>query len=146
VTYADQTQAVESVTSNLTDAVQEFKPDIKADSRPSSRADFLAPSETSTDGLKPEANRLNEQLSALLFSEQKQSEVKGSVPAPSQQELGDTATKILEIVNEEPTTPKLPESKLLEPKLPVVAAEVTLDGGDTPPQVPQPATSSFDAE
>src|SRR5712672_3518464 len=65
--YADARQPTENVTSNLADAVQEFKTDIKPDPRPASKADFLAPTESSTDGLKLEANRLQEQLSALLL-------------------------------------------------------------------------------
>src|SRR5712692_11697348 len=54
----DARPIVENVTPNLADEVQEFKTEIKADSRPSSRADFLAPAETPADGLKPESNRL----------------------------------------------------------------------------------------
>src|SRR4029077_14883684 len=42
----------ENITTNLADAVQEFKAEIKADSRPSSKADLLAPAEPSIDGLK----------------------------------------------------------------------------------------------
>src|SRR5882762_11051588 len=135
--YADAKQPAENVTSNLADAVQEFKTDIKPDSRPTSKADFLAPAESSIDGLKLEANRLQEQLSALLFSEQKESEAKSSVPVvpPSKQELGDAAAKILEIANEEPASAKLP----------TVAAKV--DPGSQPaPQVTPAAKSSFDSE
>jgi TonB family protein len=107
--YADASPAAASVTSNLADAVEEFKTEIKADSRPTSKADFLAPAETSIDGLKLEANRLQEQLSALLFAEQKQSETKPgvSVAPPSKQELGDAAAKILDMAKEEPTANKL---------------------------------------
>jgi TonB family protein len=135
--YADSKQPAQSVTSNLADAVQEFKTDIKADSRPTSKADFLAPAESSIDGLKLEANRLQEQLSALLFSEQKESEAKAHVPVvqPSPQ-LGDTAAKILDIVNEEPASAKLP----------TVAAKVDLGSAHTTPQGTQAAKSSFDSE
>jgi len=135
--YADARQPTENVTSNLADAVQEFKTDIKPDPRPASKADFLAPAESSTDGLKLEANRLQEQLSALLFSPQKESEAKSSVPVapPSKQELGDAAAKILEIANEEPASAKLP----------TVAAKV--DPSSQPaPQVTPAAKSSFDSE
>jgi TonB family protein len=106
--YADARQQVENVTSNLADVVQEFKTEVKADSRPTSKADFLAPAESSIDGLKLEANRLQEQLSALLFAEQKEGESKSSVPvAPaSKPELGDAAAKILAIANEEPANAK----------------------------------------
>jgi TonB family protein len=136
--YADSKQSDQTVTSNLADAVQEFKTDIKADSRPTSKADFLAPAETSIDGLKLEANRLQEQLSTLLFSEQKESEAKAHVPVvqPSKRQLGDTAAKILEIVNEEPASAKLPTAP---PK-------VDLGSAHTAPQVTQAAKSSFDSE
>jgi TonB family protein len=135
--YADARQPTENVTSNLADAVQEFKTDVKPDPRPASKADFLAPAESSADGLKLEANRLQEQLSALLFSEQKESEAKSPVPVapPSKQELGDAAAKILEIANEEPASAKLP----------IVAAKV--DPSSQPvPQVTPAAKSSFDSE
>ena len=136
--YADARQPTENVTSNLADAVQEFKTDIKPDARPTSKADFLAPSESSTDGLKLEANRLQEQLSALLFSDQKESEAKFSVPVvpPSKQELGDAAAKILEIVNEEPASANVP----------AIAAKGDLGSAQTAPQVTQAAKSSFDSE
>ena len=136
--YADAKQPAENVTSNLADAVQEFKTDIKPDSRPTSKADFLAPAESSIDGLKLEANRLQEQLSALLFSEQKESEATSSVPvvSPSKQELGDAAAKILEIVNEEPPSAKLQ----------IAAAKVDLRSAQTAPQGTPAAKSSFDSE
>ena len=51
------------------EAARDFKTDIKADSRPSSKADFLAPSETLTQAPKIEASLLQEQLTALLSSE-----------------------------------------------------------------------------
>src|SRR3981081_4096058 len=71
--YADARQPTENVTSNLADAVQEFKPDAKPAPRPASKADFWAPAESATDGLTLEVNRLQGQLSALLFSPQKES-------------------------------------------------------------------------
>jgi protein TonB len=102
--FADTRPTAENFTANLADEVQEFKTEIKADSRPSSKADFLAPNaEPSIDGLKLEANRLQEQLSALLFAEN-QSEAKpaNSVVPPSKQDLGDAASKIFEMANEAP--------------------------------------------
>src|SRR6266403_4876374 len=135
--YADARQPTENVTSNLADAVQEFKTDIKPDPRPASKADFLAPAESSTDALKLEAIRLQEQLSTLLFSEQQESVAKSSVPVvpPSKPELGDAAAKILEIANEEPASAKLP----------TVAAKV--DPSSQPArQVTPTAKSSFDSE
>lgn len=106
--YADLTQPAENVTSNLPDAVQEFKTDIKADARPTSKADFLAPAEKSIDGLKLEASRLQEQLSALLFTEQKKSEAKSFAPVVPQREQEEVAAKVLEIAGEEPASAKLP--------------------------------------
>src|SRR6266850_5970665 len=135
--YADARQPTENVTSNLADAVQEFKTDIKPDPRPASKADFLAPAESSTDGLKLEANRLQEQLSALLFSPQKESEAKSSLPLapPPKQELGDAAAKILEIANEEPASAKVP------------TVEAKIDpSSQAAPQVTPAAKSSFDSE
>src|SRR6266446_8802031 len=41
--YADASPAAANVTTNLADAVEEFKTEIKADARPTSKADFLAP-------------------------------------------------------------------------------------------------------
>jgi len=134
--YADTRQPSENVTSNLADAVQEFKTEIKADSRPTSKADFLAPAETSIDGLKLEANRLQEQLSALLFAE---GEAKPPVPAgpSSKQELGDAAAKILAIANEEPAAVKLPA--------PAATADLTIT--DAAPKETQAASkSSFENE
>jgi len=111
---------VEDITTNLADDVQEFKTEIKADARPSSKADFLAPAEASTGGLTLDANRLEQQLSDLLSTEEKQSEgMAVSAAPPSKQELGDAAAKIFDLANDEPSTPK-----------------------DTP----APVTSSFDAE
>lgn len=137
--YGDARQPSENVTSNLADAVQEFKTEIKADSRPTSKADFLAPAETSIDGLKLEANRLQEQLSALLFAEQKEGEAKRSVPVvpPSKQELGDAAAKILGIANEEPATAKSPAP----------AASADLSSAHAAPKETQAAAkSSFESE
>jgi len=66
-TYTDARPAATSVTSNLADAVEEFKTEIKADSRPTSKADFLAPAESSL-GAKLESTQLQEQLTALLLA------------------------------------------------------------------------------
>jgi protein TonB len=113
--YADAGARGESVTTNLADEVEEFKTEIKADSRPTSKADFLAPAESSREAPKPEANRLQEQLSALLLAEQKESEkLAGPVAPASKQELGDAAAKIFEMAKEQPTAPKLelPKSDL----------------------------------
>jgi protein TonB len=107
--------AAESVTANRADAVQEFKAELKSDARSQSKADLLSPAEPSIDGLKLEANRLQEQLSALLFAEQQQSEAKppAAVVPPSKRELTDTAAKILDQASEEPSaaTPKALRAK-----------------------------------
>lgn len=139
LSYTDASPAAASVTSNLADAVEEFKTEIKADSRPASKADFLKPAETSIDGLKLEANRLQEQLSALLFAEQKQSEAKPgvSVAPPSKQELGDAAAKILEMAKEEPATSKAGKTSTADLNAPA----------QTPPKNVETAVkSSFDDE
>src|SRR6266852_5040970 len=136
----DARPIVENVTPNLADEVQEFKTEIKADSRPSSRADFLAPAETSVDGLKLEANRLQEQLSNLLFVEQEQSEGTPAVAVgpPSKQELGDAAAKIFEMVSGEPAAAKV-ETEPAKSGLSSLAQTA-------PKNTPAPATSSFDDE
>jgi TonB family protein len=137
--YTDASPAAASVNSNLADAVEEFKAEIKADARPASKADFLAPPETSIDGLKLEANRLQEQLSALLFAEHKQSEAKPavSVPPRSKQELGDAAAKIFEMAKEEPATSKAEKTSTADLKV----------SAPTPPKNAEAAVkSSFDDE
>jgi TonB family protein len=131
---------VENVTPNLADAVHEFKTEIKGDSRSQSKADLLAPPEPSIDGLKLEANRLQEQLSALLFAEQKPSEAKPAVSAatPSKQELGDAAAKIFDIVNEEPSAAKLETT--------TAKSDLSSSAPPAPKNTRTPATSSFDDE
>src|SRR6266849_6686018 len=131
---------IENITTNLADAVQDFKAEIKTDSRPSSKADFLAPAETSVDGLKLEANRLQEQLSNLLFVEQEQSEGTPAVAVgtPSKQELGDAAAKIFEMVSGEPAAAKV-ETEPAKSGLSSLAQTA-------PKNTPAPATSSFDDE
>jgi len=131
---------VENVTTNLADAVHEFKTEIKGDSRPESKADLLAPPEPSIDGLKLEANRLQEQLGALLFAERKQSEAKpevSSVPS-SKQGLGDAATKILDMANEKPAAAKLETTAAKTELSPSIQA--------APKNTRTPVTSSFDDE
>lgn len=132
--------AAERVTTNLADAVQEFKTEIKLDSRPQSKADLLTPAEPSSDGLKLEDNRLQEQLSALLFAERQQSEAKPpvAVAPPSKQELADTAAKILDLASEEPSAAK--------PKTLPAKAELIPSVHAEPKSTPAPLTSSFDDE
>jgi TonB family protein len=135
--YADASPAASSVTTNLADVVQEFKTEIKADARPTSKADFLAPDQASIDGLKLEANRLQEQLSALLFAEQKETKPAGSMTPPSKQELGEAAAKILDMTKEEPATSKLQEP----PK-----SDLNASAQSMPKSAEAAAKSSFDDE
>jgi TonB family protein len=132
--------AAEKVATNLADAVQEFKTEIKLDSRPQSKADLLTPAEPSSDGFKLEDNRLQEQLSALLFAERQQSEAKppAAVAPPSKLELADTAAKILDLASEEPSTVK--------PKTLPAKAELIPSVHAEPKSTPAPVTSSFDDE
>ena len=130
---------VENITTNLADEVQEFKTEIKADSRPSSKADLLAPAETSIEALKLDANRLQEQLSSLDFAERKQSEGTPavSVAPPSKQELGNAAAKIFDMASEEPVVGRLGTA-------PVKSDASSL--AHTPKNAQPPTTSSFDDE
>lgn len=131
---------VVSATVNGAEAEQEFKTEIKADLRPSSKADFLAPSQASSGGLKQEANRLQEQLSALLFAEQRDSDTNPANAAlpTSQAEPRDAAAKIFEPAKEEPAGKKsvtVTAPKANESAWPLGAAKTT-----------PPAGSSFDEE
>jgi periplasmic protein TonB len=142
----DAKPPVENVTLNIADEVQEFKTEIKADSRPLSKADFLAPVEASAGGLNLDANRLEEQLSALLPVDQKQGEETPVVSAapvsaapPSKQELGDAAAKIFDMASEEPAAAKMegePAKSQLSSPVPAASKNNT----------PAPVTSSFDGE
>jgi len=135
----DARPIVENVTPNLADEVQEFKAEIKADSRPTSKADFLAPAEPSIDGLKLDANRLQEQLSSLLSADRKQSEgaPAASVVPPSRQQLGDAAAKIFDMATEESAAAKMETAP--------VKSDASLLA-HTPKSAKSPATSSFDDE
>jgi periplasmic protein TonB len=119
--------------------VEEFKTEIKQDSRPMSKADFLTPSETSTQSLKMEAGRLQEQLSSLLFVDPAAKDSPHSAPSPTLnvQNLGDTAAQIFETVNDAPAREKTDftpvRAELLTPSIPA-------------PTAPLSATPAFDAE
>jgi protein TonB len=136
----DVRPAAVNVTPKFVDAAQEFKAEIKLDSRPQSKADLLSPAEPSIDGLKLEANRLQEQLSALLFAKRQQSEANlpVSVAPPSKQELGDAAAKILDMTSEEPAAAKL---KTVLPK-----SDLTSSAHAAPKSTPVPVTFGFDDE
>ena len=145
VTSLVDAKPIENITTNLADAVQEFKTEIKADSRPLSKADFLAPVETSTGGLALDGNRLEEQLSALLSAEQKQNEsapVVSAVPVssalPSKQELGSAAAKIFEMADEEPAAARIEAE-------PAKSQSISSAPG-APKNTMAPVTSSFEDE
>lgn len=132
---------IENITTNLADDVQEFKTEIKADSRPSSKADFLAPAEASTGGL--DANRLEDQLSALLSADQKQSAgtVATSVTPPFKQEQENGAANILEMMSEDTAAAKVGGIETEPAK-----TELSSPAPAAPKITPPPAKSSFDDE
>ena len=136
--YADARPAAASVTSNLADPVQEFKAEIKADSRPTSRADFLAPAESGAGGPALESNRLQEQLSALLLAEQKENDAKfGALSEPaSNTEIGNAAAKILDMATQEPLPAKVEAPK----------REVSLPSPAVPKTAIPAVRSSFESE
>jgi len=123
----------------IVESDSDFKTEIKADSRPLSRADLLAPAETSTETLKLETNRLQEQLSALLFAEEKASESQPTVTPPTKQGLGDAAAKIIEMAeSEDRPAPKSEASP--------VNSEVASPILASPRSTPAAVKSSFDDE
>jgi TonB family protein len=93
--------------SNATPA-DEFKAEIKQDSRPMSKADFLAPADTTTQALKIETGRLHEQLSSLLFTDPTADDASRAAvtPASSQRTLSDATAKIFELAANEPAPRK----------------------------------------
>src|SRR6266436_2791402 len=99
----------------------------------------LAHAEPSIDGLKLDANRLQEQLPSLLSADRKQSEgaPAASVVPPSRQELGDAAAKIFDMATEESAAAKM--------ETPPVKSDASLLA-HTPKSAKSPATSSFDDE
>ncbi len=118
--------------------VEEFKTEIKQDSRPMSKADFLTPLESSTQALKIETSRLQEKLSSLLFADPaaNDSPRAASTPDPNVQNLSDTAAKILEIADNEPAPRKTePTPVRAELATPIPAPKASLS-----------ATPAFDAE
>ena len=117
----------------------DFKTEIKADSRPLSKADLLAPAETSTETLKLETNRLQEQLSALLFAEEKASESQPTVTPPTRQKLGEAAAQIIEMAESEDRP--APKSEASPGKTEVAAPMLA-----SPRSTPAPVKSSFDDE
>src|SRR6267154_1276583 len=108
--------------------VDEFKAEIKQDSRPMNKADFLAPAEATTQALKIETGRLHEQLSSLLFTDSATNEAPQAraTPTSSERALSDATAKIFELAAHEPA-PKKTESQPVsaEPAAPASSAPVT---------------------
>jgi len=79
--------------------VDEFKAEIKQDSRPMNKADFLAPAEATTQALKIETGRLHDQLSSLLFTDSATNEAPHAraTPTSSERALSDATAKIFEL-------------------------------------------------
>ena len=139
-TYTDARPAATSVTSNLADAVEEFKTEIKADSRPTSKADFLAPAESSL-GAKLESTQLQEQLTALLLAEQKENDAKPATSiAPPSADISNAAEKILEMGKDEPQASKIEVSK------PEARTEASTTSQSVPQKASGTAKSSFESE
>lgn len=96
-------------------AAEQFKTELKADDRSSNRAELLTAAEPSTEALKVEANRLQEQLSALMFEERPSASKSEKRPlVSSERVLSDTTAKLFEIA----------ESKESEKAAPTLAATV----------------------
>ena len=121
----------------------EFKTEIKQDSRSMNKADFLAPADSSTQALKIDTARVQEQLSTLVFADAITDEAPRDAAKPSSGAgssagtLSDATARIFEIAANEPTLRKAearPERE--EPAAPVVPA----------PKAPVPSTPAFDAE
>src|SRR6202790_1851420 len=118
-------------------ALDEFKTEIKQDSRPMSKADFLTAADNSTQALKIETSRLQEQLSTLLFAEPAGDDGSraASTPTSGVPALSDTTAKIFEIAAKE-AGPKKPES-----------SPERLTSSTTPaPKAPVSAGPAFEAE
>jgi len=119
--------------------VDEFKAEIKPDSRPMNKADFLAPAEATTQALKIETGRLHDQLSSLLFTDSatKEAPQARATPTSSARALSDATAKIFELAAQEPA-PKKTASKPVsaEPAAPASSAPITA----------VPAAHPFEAE
>ena len=121
---------------------EEFKTEIKQDSRSMNKADFLAPADSSTQALKIETGRLQEQLSTLVFADAITDEAPRAAAKPSSgatcgtDALSDATARIFEIAANEPTLSKAearPERE--EPA-----------GSVIPAKTPVSSSPAFDAE
>jgi TonB family protein len=119
----------------------EFKTEIKQDSRSMSKADFLAPADSSTQALKIDTERLQEQLSTLVFADAVTDEAPRAAAKPSSGAdagaLSDATARIFEIAANEPTLSKAEaRSEREEPAASVIPA----------PKAPVSSTPAFEAE
>lgn len=121
------------------DPAEKFKTEIKQESRHMSKADFLTPADNSTQALKLEASRLQEQLSSLLFADPaaNDSPNEAPIPTPTAQNLSDTAAKVLELAKDEPA-PRKAE--------PVAPRADSASPANPPAKIPLPVVPAFDAE
>ncbi len=147
---------------------EEFKTEIKPDSRSTSKADFLAPAESSTQALKIDTERLQEQLSTLVFADAITDEAPRDAAKPSSGAgaLSDATARIFEIAANEPALRKAearpereePSAVTPAPKTPVsstppfAAEEVKIPAWLQPlarnaaiPAPPEPPTDSSDS-
>jgi len=87
---------------------EEFKTEIKQDSRSMHKADFLAPADSSTQALTIDTERLQEQLSTLVFADAVTDEAPHSAAQPTSGAgaLSDATARIFEIAANEPTLSK----------------------------------------
>jgi periplasmic protein TonB len=100
VSAQTDTASFTGLTSAGSEATETLKTELRSDDHSTRKADFLAPaSEISTESLKLENSKLQEQLSSLLFSEQQASHVPSSSTAHSSgsKALSDTTSKLLEM-------------------------------------------------
>jgi protein TonB len=122
---------------------EEFKTEIKQDSRSMNKADFLAPADSSTQALKIDTERLQEQLSTLVFADAITDEAPRTAAKPSSGAgsgagaLSDATARIFEIAANEPTLSKM-ESR---PEREEIAAPV-----NPAPKTPASNTPAFEAE
>jgi TonB family protein len=116
-------------------SADEFKTEIKQDSRPMSKADFLTAAESSTQALKIETSRLQEQLSSLLFAEPAGDNVPRATSTPASGTPSDATAKIFEIAAKDPTAKRAESSQ-----------EQQMAPGVPVPKAPVSAAPAFEAE
>ena len=95
-------------------AAERFKAEMKSEERGSNRVDLVPPIEPSIEKVKLEANRLQEQLSTMLFAEPQgaSQEKTASAQGPSSKALSETTAKLFELAEASSiaaTEPKPPQ-------------------------------------